>query len=139
MRSYQTGLEYYFREIGQKLPAGSVIELRQGDAERYMGSHPGLLKPLPMTTQGRPQAVRSAAPAEVTPPVVTEQEAELEAPAVPAEVAPEPVADVVVPPAPAAAPEPVAPAVVGAPAAAEVTPDDEKAESKPKGKARAKK
>jgi hypothetical protein len=129
MRSYQTGLEYYFRELGQKVPAGSVITLRQGDAERYLSSHPGLLRPMPMTTQARPQAVRS----------------EPEAPA-PVETPAEEVKADVVPEAPAEekkeepAAEPKAeeaPAPVEAPSAEAPQPDQ--GEARPKAKARAKK
>lgn len=134
MRSYQVCVDqYYFREIGQKMPLGSVIELRPGDAERYMSGHPGLLKPLPVTTQARPQAVRSE-PVKV--PVEPENPSEPEAPAeqlvevkeVPKEGVP---AEEVKPEEPKAdAPAEAAPAE---------TPEAGKAEEKPRGKARAKK
>lgn len=138
MRNYQVGLEYYFRELGCKVPAGSVISLRQGDAQRYMTSHPGLLREMPMTTQARPQAVRSA-PVKV--PVEAEPSAETEV--VPDE---QPVKVTEVPKdveAPAAeevkADEPAPAEAKPEEALAAEAPVEEKAESKPKSKARAKK
>lgn len=54
MQSYKVSTEYYFKEIGQKVKAGSEIELREGDAQRYMESYPGLPSIARLTIEGQP-------------------------------------------------------------------------------------
>src|SRR5438105_796652 len=82
MQSYKVSVEHYFKEVGQKVKAGSVIELREGDALRYMESHPGLLTPALMNTMGVPGLIRKVedgqenpveAMSEPTPPAEVEE------------------------------------------------------------------
>ncbi|HYH69006.1 MAG TPA: hypothetical protein VD866_30205 [Urbifossiella sp.] len=54
---------YFFRELGRKVMAGETVELPEEAAARYARSHPGLLKPVRLTTQGGPRTVRRRAPA----------------------------------------------------------------------------
>jgi hypothetical protein len=61
MAKYEVGKLWFFPHIGDKPPVGSVIDLPEEDAERYMHNEPGLLKPVRHTTQAHPQAARGPA------------------------------------------------------------------------------
>lgn len=59
MHDYITSETYYFKETGQKVQAGQTVTLSRGAAERYMQSHPGLLRPAMVTTQREIKVIRS--------------------------------------------------------------------------------
>lgn len=58
MPKYEVGKLWFFRELGDKPPVGSVIELPEDVAENYMHNEPGLLRHVRITTQSQPTAQR---------------------------------------------------------------------------------
>lgn len=55
MAQYEVSQTYFFRETGEKVEAGSTVELPEDVADSLNGAHPGLLKPTRRTTVGSPQ------------------------------------------------------------------------------------
>ncbi len=62
MPQYEVGKLWWFPELGEKPPVGSVVELEEAAAERYLHNEPGLLAPVRLTAQAHPQAVRDPSP-----------------------------------------------------------------------------
>ncbi len=58
MPQYEVSSTHYFRETGQKIEAGDIVELTVEQADERNREHPGLLKPVRQTTQRRVTAVR---------------------------------------------------------------------------------
>ena len=59
MPLYQVSETHYFRENGRRLDPGQTIELTEEQAAERNREHPGLLRPVPLNTQGRPKMVRT--------------------------------------------------------------------------------
>src|SRR5438552_3806569 len=61
MATYQVGKDWFFPELGTKPAVGTVIELPDDAAARYMANEPGLLQPARQTAQAHPDTVRQEA------------------------------------------------------------------------------
>ena len=60
MAKYTVGKQWFFPQLGRKPDPGEVIELEEKVAEKYMHNEPGLLAPVRLNTQARPEVVRSS-------------------------------------------------------------------------------